>query len=83
MMVVLMTSHLLQHILLMDEILHHIGALNYCNFEDFRDLRWCKISSINSICDCTKKDLPTILRKGSLLCMQCRSLVAILAHRRN
>ena len=33
----------------MDEILHHLGALNYCNSWDFRDLRWCKISSINSI----------------------------------
>ena len=36
-------------ILLMDEILHHLGALNYCNSWEFRDLRWCKISSINSI----------------------------------
>ena len=34
----------------MDEILHHLGALNYCNSQDFRDLRWCKISSINSRC---------------------------------
>ena len=33
----------------MDEILHQLGALNYCNSEDFRDLRWCKISSINSL----------------------------------
>ena len=32
----------------MDEILHHLGALNYCNSSDFRDLRWCKTSSINS-----------------------------------
>ena len=24
-------------ILLMDEILHHLGALNYCNSQDFRD----------------------------------------------
>ena len=32
----------------MDEILHHLGALNYCNSWGFRDLRWCKISSINS-----------------------------------
>ena len=35
-------------LLLMDAILHHLGALNYCNSQDFRDLRWCKISSINS-----------------------------------
>ena len=34
---------------LMDAILHHLGALKYCNSSDFRDLRWCKISSINSI----------------------------------
>ena len=39
---------LLDPILLMDEILHHLGALNYCNSYDFRDSRWCKISSINS-----------------------------------
>ena len=32
----------------MDESLHHLGALNYCNSQDFRDLRWCKIFSINS-----------------------------------
>ena len=32
----------------MDEILSHLGALNYCNSYDFRDLRWCKISFINS-----------------------------------
>ena len=32
----------------MDEILDHLGALNYCNSWDFRDLRWCKISSISS-----------------------------------
>ena len=31
----------------MDEILHHLGALNYCNSQDFRGLRWCKISSNN------------------------------------
>ena len=30
-------------ILLMDEILHHLGALNYYNSSDCRDLRWCKI----------------------------------------
>ena len=33
----------------MDKILHHLGALRYCNSWDFGDLRWCKISSINSI----------------------------------
>ena len=32
--------------LLMDEFLHHLGALNYCSSWDFRDLRWCRISSI-------------------------------------
>ena len=31
----------------MDKILHHTGALNYRRSEDFRDLRWCKISCIN------------------------------------
>ena len=36
-------------ILLMDEILHRLGALNYCNSTDFRDFRWCKISSINNM----------------------------------
>ena len=35
----------------MDEILHHLGALNYCNPWDFKDFRWCKISSINSMGD--------------------------------
>ena len=40
---------IMRDILLMDEILHHLGALNYCNSWDFRDLRWCKISSINSM----------------------------------
>ena len=25
-------------LLLMDEILHHLGALNYCNSWEFRDL---------------------------------------------
>ena len=33
----------------MEEILHHLGALNYSNSWDFRHLRWCKISSINRI----------------------------------
>ena len=33
----------------MDEILHHLGARDFCNSLDFRDLRWCKISSIYSI----------------------------------
>ena len=33
----------------MDEILHDPGSLNYYNCLDFRDLRWCKISSINSM----------------------------------
>ena len=27
-------------ILLMEEILHHLGALNYCNSGDFRNLTW-------------------------------------------
>ena len=36
-------------LLLMDEILHHLGALKYGNSQDFRDLRWCKIPSINSM----------------------------------
>ena len=36
-------------LLLMDEILHHLGAPNYCNSQDFRDSRWCKISSMNSM----------------------------------
>ena len=26
----------------MDETLLHLGALKYCNSQDFRDLRWCK-----------------------------------------
>ena len=33
----------------MDEILHDKGALAYSNSDDFRDLSWCKISSINRI----------------------------------
>ena len=37
------------HLVLMDEILHHLGALNYCNSQDFMDVMWCKISSINSM----------------------------------
>ena len=36
-------------LLLMDDILHHLGALKYCNSEDFKHFRWCKISSINSM----------------------------------
>ena len=32
-------------LLVMDEILHHLGALNYCNTLDSRNLRWCKVSS--------------------------------------
>ena len=36
----------------MDEILYHLGALNYCKSGDFRDLEWCKISSIDSMCLC-------------------------------
>ena len=36
-------------LLVMKEILHHLGALNYSHSEDFRDLKYCKISSINSI----------------------------------
>ena len=35
-------------VLLMDESLHHLGALGCCNSEGFRDLRCCKISSINN-----------------------------------
>ena len=34
---------------LMDGILQHLWALNYCDSQDCRDLRWCKISSINSM----------------------------------
>ena len=33
----------------MDEILHRLGALNYCNSSDFTDSRWCKIISINGM----------------------------------
>ena len=33
----------------MEEILYHLEPLNYCNSQDFRDLRWCRISSINSM----------------------------------
>ena len=36
-------------ILLMEEVLHHLEPLNYGNSLDFRDLRWCKISSLNNI----------------------------------
>ena len=36
-------------VLLMEEILHHSEPLNYCNSQDSRDLRWCRISSINSM----------------------------------
>ena len=36
-------------ILLMDEILHDLEALKCSNSSDFRDLRWCKKSSINSM----------------------------------
>ena len=32
------------HILLMDEILHHLGDLNYCKS---RDLRWYNIATVN------------------------------------
>ena len=31
----------------MDEILHHLRALNDCM--SFGDFRWCKLSSMNSI----------------------------------
>ena len=30
----------------MHEIVHHLGALDHCNSSGFRDVRWCKISSI-------------------------------------
>ena len=43
------TFQMFEVLVWMDEILHHLGALNYCNSWDFGDLRWCKISSINSI----------------------------------
>ena len=35
-------------LLLMDDILHNLGAPKYRNSQDFRDLR-CKISAINSM----------------------------------
>ena len=38
---------------LMDEMFHHLGALNYCNSWDFRDFGFCKTSSINSIAQST------------------------------
>ena len=31
----------------MDEIRHYVGVLKHRNSQDFRDLRWCKIPSIN------------------------------------
>ena len=34
-------------LLFMEEILHHLEPLNYCNSQDFKDFRWCRISSIN------------------------------------
>ena len=46
----------------MDEILHHLGALNYCNSWDFRDLGWCKISSINSTRSFGKRSCSSGLR---------------------
>ena len=39
----------LSKLLLMDEILHHLGALNYCKSWDFRNFRWCKVFSINTM----------------------------------
>ena len=36
-------------LLLIDEILHHLGTLNYCNSLDSRDWRWCKIPSISNM----------------------------------
>ena len=35
--------------LLIKEILHPLGAMNYCNSWDFKDLKWCKNSSINRV----------------------------------
>ena len=44
----------INHILLMEEILHHLGCIKPCKKWDNLPINWCRISSINSI-----KDDPT------------------------
>ena len=36
-------------ILLMEEILHHLGCIKPCKQWDIYHINWCRISSINSI----------------------------------
>ena len=35
-------------ILLMEEILHHLGCIKPCKWWDYLPINWCRISSINS-----------------------------------
>ena len=37
------------HLLLMEEILHHLGCIKPCKKWDNLPIKWCRISSINSI----------------------------------
>ena len=37
-------------ILLMEEILHHLGFIKPCKYWDKLPISWCRISAINSIC---------------------------------
>ena len=40
---------IVQSILLMEEILHHLGCIKLCKTCDIHHINWCRISSINSI----------------------------------
>ena len=54
-------------ILLMEEILHHLGGfINYYNSYDFKDLRWCKISSISSMVHLGMLTLRRLFQKSFL-----------------
>ena len=61
-------------ILLMDEILHHLKALNYCSSLDIRGVRWCKISSISTI----KRDTRSLDYGSYILDLQPYTLVWLL-----
>ena len=39
-------------ILLMEEILHHLGCIKPCKLRDIYHINWCRISSINSMALC-------------------------------
>ena len=56
--------------------MHHVEPLNYCNSQDFGDLRWCRISSINSILQARNPQFCGVLIWCRTSSIKCRDPIA-------